>query len=136
MLKPTDVAQLVRSVAVLAPSPNAPDRYTAYAPRSQLQVVDGRLRQTRIGDPRDTDIGLRAVSGPRTGPNVWQEQYYAWRASLVHHVGADYGRQLDDIGSSRSFLGKAFGRPLRRPIPQRLRCWRWRLTPSSSVPRS
>ena len=73
----------------------------------QLQEVDDRLREMQIGDANDTVGGLQAVLGYRGGPDAWQAQYYAWRASRLYQWGRDYGRMLGDIGAFLSFLGQA-----------------------------
>ena len=77
VLKPTEVAQLLRSVAMLPVGcPSALDRDTAYAVLSQLEELQGRRRGQGslyvacpyCGERFDTAHGLRPAVAPRDRP--------------------------------------------------------------------
>ena len=64
---------------------------------AQLDAVDARLAEIKIGDPDASDQVLAAIFGPENGATNWHTHFRTWRKSRLREIEVEYGDRLDEV---------------------------------------
>ena len=74
---------------------------------AQLEAVDARLAEIKIGDPAAADQILAAIWGPENPATNWHQHFRTWRKQRLREVEVEYGDRLDEVAE---FLSEFAGR--------------------------